>query len=488
MKKIIILGAGPTGIALGIKLLNRYDLRADVLIIEEKAYVGGMASSFEYEGLHFDYGSHRLHPMISSEILNDIRSLLGPSLLNRPRNGRIRILGNFVKFPLKPLDIAMNLPPSFFSGILRDMITKPFKKRKQNHVSFADVLMYGLGETACKHFYFPYARKLWGLPPEKISAVQARKRISANSFGKMVLRILQMIPGLKHRKGAGHFFYPRKGFGQICLAMSREIERKGGRILFSTNVHEVYHQDRRGFKVLIKPSRSTSAHDTKSSNADLTYKTYDADMIFSTIPINILINSLRPAPPEDVIDASSNLRYRGMVLCYLILGINNFTLYDAHYFPEEDVIISRISEPKNYSNACEPPETTGLCAEIPCWVGDDIWNASENEISRTVINDLARTGLHVNALVKDVFTRRLSHAYPLYDLKYEKRIHIVEKYCEKIPGIVTLGRQGIFIHDNTHHAFEMAYAASNCFKRNGDWDLERWLEYKKRFKAFIVED
>ena len=65
---------------------------------------------------------------------------------------------------------------------------------------------------------------------------------------------------------------------------------------------------------------------------------------------------------------------------------------------------------------------------------------------------------------------------------------MVEKYLNYIHGIISLGRQGLFIHDNTHHAFEMAYAASNCLKSNGDWDMERWLEHKKRFQTFTVED
>ncbi|MBW1767157.1 MAG: NAD(P)-binding protein, partial [Deltaproteobacteria bacterium] len=197
MQKIIILGAGPAGIALGMKLISRPDLHAEIVIIEKESYVGGMASSFEYKGLYFDYGSHRLHRMTAPEILHDIRSLLGPDLLDRPRNGRIRLLGRFVRFPLKPLDFAMHLPPSFLGGIARDMVTKPFRREEKDRHSFANVLLKGLGETICKTFYFPYARKLWGMPPEKIGAIQAHRRISAKSMGKIIRKALGVIPGLK---------------------------------------------------------------------------------------------------------------------------------------------------------------------------------------------------------------------------------------------------------------------------------------------------
>jgi len=485
MQNIIILGAGPAGMALGMKLISRSDLHAEVVIIEKESYVGGMASSFEYEGLYFDYGSHRLHRMTTPEILHDIRSILGPDLLDRPRNGRIRLLRRFVKFPLKPLDIALRLPPSFLGGIARDMITKPFKQRNRYHTSFSDVLLDGLGETVCKKFYFPYARKLWGLPPEKIGAIQAHRRISAKSIGKMIRKVLGVIPGLK-TIGGGHFYYPRKGIGQICQAMLHEFERKGGKVLLSTAIQGIFLENAQKIKILTVPSQVSQ--EVKDSDTDSVSKTHMADMVFSTIPINNLINSLRPEPPKDVIKASNNLRYRGMILCYLILKADHFTPYDAHYFPEDDVIFSRLSEPKNYSRAVEPQGATGLCAEIPCWVGDNIWNASEDEISRTVINDLARSDLSVKSPVKAAFTRRLSQAYPVYDLKYGQRFQVVERYCSQIPGIVSLGRQGLFVHDNIHHSFEMAYAASKCLKSDGSWNSEIWQNHRERFKTFIVED
>ena len=46
--------------------------------------------------------------------------------------------------------------------------------------SFASVLAENLGPTICEHFYFPYARKIWGVGPDRLSAIQARRRVSAS--------------------------------------------------------------------------------------------------------------------------------------------------------------------------------------------------------------------------------------------------------------------------------------------------------------------
>ena len=45
----------------------------------------------------------------------------------------------------------------------------------------------------CERFYFPYARKLWGLEPEEISGEQARRRLSADSPAKLERRSVYRI-------------------------------------------------------------------------------------------------------------------------------------------------------------------------------------------------------------------------------------------------------------------------------------------------------
>ena len=97
-RKIAILGAGPAGLGLAMNILRTHK-SIDLYLIEQKTIVGGLAGSFEKQGLIFDYGSHRLHPATEPTIMNDLKSLLGNDLLCRPRNGRIRLLQKYVKFP-----------------------------------------------------------------------------------------------------------------------------------------------------------------------------------------------------------------------------------------------------------------------------------------------------------------------------------------------------------------------------------------------------
>ena len=120
--KITILGAGPAGVGAAWRLAE--ERKADVLVLEQKEVVGGNAGSFEIAGIPVDFGSHRLHPACDPQILSDLKELLGVDLLDRPRHGRIRLQGKWISFPLRPLNLALNLPISFSSGVVLDAASK----------------------------------------------------------------------------------------------------------------------------------------------------------------------------------------------------------------------------------------------------------------------------------------------------------------------------------------------------------------------------
>jgi protoporphyrinogen oxidase len=168
VRRVAILGAGPAGVGAALGLARR-GFGVDVL--EQGPRVGGNAGSFELAGIPVDYGSHRLHPAADPAVMAEIRALLGDDLCERPRHGRIRLLGRWIHFPLRPLDLLLRLHPRFAASAGVDLLRKvlPGRPPAGPEESFASVLERGLGRTLCREFYFPYARKIWGLAPEEIS-------------------------------------------------------------------------------------------------------------------------------------------------------------------------------------------------------------------------------------------------------------------------------------------------------------------------------
>ncbi|HEX6559876.1 MAG TPA: FAD-dependent oxidoreductase, partial [Longimicrobiales bacterium] len=114
---VLVLGGGPAGVGAAFQL--RRLGRARVTLVEQQEVVGGNAGSFEAAGQRLDYGSHRLHSSTDPAILADIRGLIGEDLLDRPRNGRIRLRGKWVQFPLKAGDLMRRLDRSFAIGVAR---------------------------------------------------------------------------------------------------------------------------------------------------------------------------------------------------------------------------------------------------------------------------------------------------------------------------------------------------------------------------------
>jgi protoporphyrinogen oxidase len=468
---VVVLGAGPAGLGAAWKLAARG--KFDVTVVERQNAVGGNAGSFELEGLHVDYGSHRLHPSIRPDILADIRGMLGSDLLDRPRHGRIRLGGRWLHFPLKPVDLAVHLPVSFTAGAALDSIRKLVSSGGTNgEESFASVLERGLGRTICREFYFPYAEKIWGMQATELDAEQARRRVSAGSVGKMVRRVLNAVPGFKPR-GSGRFFYPRGGYGQISEGYRRKAESAGARIMLGTELLSVETEDGHVMGVIARRA---------SGDVRLPCR-----LVLSTIPIVTLVRSLGPHVPDETLRSAAALRSRAMLLVYLVLDTDRFTEFDAHYFPGIDVPFTRMHEPKNYSLA-DIRGTTVLCVEFPCSPGDNIWSLDDQALGRLVLSGLQSVDLSIRAMVRRVVTRRAREAYPIYERGYRVHFDRLDEAVRKVGGLLALGRQGLFAHDNTHHTLDTAYAAVECVDDTGAIATQRWEQHRRDFEKHVVED
>ena len=468
--RVAVLGGGPAGLWAAMHLLMR-DPGLEVTVLERRDRPGGIASSFSEEGLIWDMGSHRLHPAASPAVMADVRRLLGEDLLTVPRNGRIFLEGRFVKFPLRPMDAALRLPMSFKLGVGRDTVLSPLRRRAPEGASFRRVLQGGLGRTICERFYFPYAEKLWGVPVERLDGEQARRRVSAGTIGRMFRKLFT-------RNTAGgrgkYFHYPRGGFGRIFEEAAEEVEELGGRVLPGTEVT--------GISAMLEGA-PWSVSCMKAGEELL----LEADFVFSTLPVTELPGIMRPGPPPEVKEASGALGYRSMVLLFLKLAEKRYTPYDAHYFPGSETTFSRLSERNNYQDDTGRPDSTGLCLEVPCWSSDEVWDMAAEELAELLVEEMVSTGLPEPA-VTACFTRRIEHAYPSYAEGWRDSYGMLDSWLGGIRGLVSFGRQGLFAHDNTHHAMEMGAAAAECLDPASGWDDEGWASAREGFRSHRVED
>ena len=462
---VVILGAGPAGCGAAYQL--RKTAKATVTLLERQNVVGGNAGSFQWGGQWLDYGSHRLHHTVNPAILADVQRMLGEDFGDFDRHGRIRLRGQWLHFPIQTLDLLRRLDKRFALGMARDMVMRKLRKPAEG-TTFASVLQANLGPTMCDHFYFPYARKLWGKEPHALSGIQARKRVTAGSFGKLIKRLLKPV-------GGGKYYYMRQGYGQISRVYAENASSLGAEVALGWGAMHVARSAEPGYTWAVTAEQGTER------------RTIHADHIWSTIPITLLAKISEPPAPAAVLTAAQAIGFRAMVLVYVQLPVQQYTTTDAHYFPESNVRVTRLSEPKNYFRLTEPRGTTVLCAEYPCQVGDEIWSASDEELGALVERDTATAGIPLPAKPIAVNARRLAQAYPTYLNGYEKPLSVLDAWAASQPNLLVYGRQGLFAHDNTHHALFMAYSAVECLTPTG-FDLQRWGDFREIFKTHVVED
>ena len=358
--------------------------------------------------------------------------------------------------------MARSLPPGFVLRVARDSLSGPLRRPRGE--TFAAAIEQRLGPTVLREFYGPYVRKLYGEPADRLHRELADRRVAASSLRDVAVRMIGAA-----RSDGRTFYAPRRGYGQITEALAAEAVRIGVDLRTSTPVSRV---EQRSGGLRVEAGAAAG---------------FDADVVLSSIPTPALARALRPGPPTLVLEALDQMRTRSMVLVYLAVATSQYTEFDAHYFPESLVGVARLSEPKNYRDGDDPVGHTVLCAEIACWRGDPVWNASDADLAAMVVDDLGRAGLPA-VEVLELASRRLSSVYPVYDLDSITARSRVDDWAASLERIVVFGRQGLGVPDNLHHVLSMGAAAAAALGDEATVDRRKWRASLDEFATHVVQD
>ena len=349
-----------------------------------------------------------------------------------------------------------------------DSLSAPFRRERAN--TYHEVIRAGLGPAVLKWFYGPYASKLWGVPATALHGDIARRRVAVSSAAKLLGKLLRAATG-----GPPTFLYPRNGYGQIVDRLVAECEGAGVSMHLGCSVTEI--------------QCVAEIHSGEVAPVTLSYETAEekttttCDRVFWTAAPHHLLDVVR----ETGSAPQFRPRHRAVVLVYLTLATDRYTPYDAHYFPELELLPARVSEPKNYRDADDPSGRTVLCAEIVCDPGDDVWSASPEHLTKLTTEALASADLPALDVV-GVHIERLPAVYPVVGPNDMEQMQLVLQRAHNVPNATVLGRQGLLVADNLHHVLDMAMTAVDCLGSDGGWNETEWLRALDRFERNVVED
>ena len=470
---IIIIGAGPAGLAAGYELVGQ---GKRTIIIERDGVVGGIARTESYKGFSFDIGGHRF--FTQNARINQIwEDMLGEDFLRVDRLSRIFYQGKFFNYPLRPVNAFYNLGP--WESLL--ILISYFRARLLPHPvesSFEDWVINRFGERLYRTFFKIYTEKVWGISCREIKADWAAQRIKGLSLLVAVSNAL--FGGQQAKSLIGRFSYPKLGPGMMWNRFMERIIAGGGEVMLNSAVSALHHD--RGIITAV------------SFNGVSASGQFIPAHCISSMPLPRLVKLLKPQPPAEIIAAAEKLSYRAFIIVILIIDAPDLFPDQWLYVHSPTVQVGRIQNFKNWSAFMVPDQRkTSIGMEYFCNENDETWTMTDSQLVEMASRELRALSLGGEHSVSDSYVVRQPFAYPVYGPDYRENVEKICKYLRNFSNLQTIGRSGMHRYNNMDHSMQTGIlAARNCCGETHDlWTVNEeksYLEEDRRAQAGVLPE
>jgi protoporphyrinogen oxidase len=460
-EQVVVIGGGAAGLTAAYEL-TKFNVRP--ILLEKRGKVGGIACTENYKGFYFDMGGHRFFTKLD-EVNKMWHEILEDDFLKRPRLSRIYYNRKFFYYPLKPLNVLVNL------GLWESVwiILSYFKWRLfpyGQEETLEQWVTNRFGKRLFQTFFKTYTEKVWGIPCSELKAEWAAQRIKDLSLKTALLNMF-LKPKKTIKTLIEEFHYPRRGPGMMWNAVKKKIERQNGIVRLSSNVIRIHRTENRIHSVVV----------SGNGREEVIPGTY----FISSMPVAEFIKILDPPPPPSVLSAARKLKYRGLLSVCLIVNKPDLFPDTWIYIHDPGVKVARIQNFKNWSPEMVPdPARTGLGLEYFCNEGDGLWNTPDADLIEAGKGELVHIGLARCEDVEDGCVFRVPKSYPLYDHDYPQCLAIIREFLESQENFQTIGRNGLHRYNNMDHSmFTGMLAVRNLMlgEKNDLWNVNTEPEY-----------
>lgn len=424
-KRIIILGAGPTGLGAAYRL-QELGYR-NWAIYEKNSFVGGLAASHvDPCGFTWDIGGHVIfsHFKYFDSLMD---KLLSNDFLKHQRYCHILMQDRFIPYPFQ--DNIRYLPPTMLRDCLMPLLE--CKQTEKKPANFYEWIHHIFGKGIAKHFMLPYNRKVWATPLELMDWNWIGERVS-------VIDVKQVVENIIFKKDT-------KQWGPNSTFSFPTHGGTGG--LFSAFIPYI--------KEHLNVGISAERVDVKKKKIMFSNGTTDVyDTIINTTPLDTLPNLLQ-GMQKGMVDSVKKLEHNSG----LIVGVGiNRPLKDQRcwlYFPEDKLPFYRVTFFSRYSPNNVPAEGQGsyLC---------EVNYSKYDTVSKDTIIDDVVEGLRKADFIKDddeiisTYVMDVPHSYPIPTVGRDKILNEVQPYLEAM-DIYSRGRFGAWKYEtgNMDHSVMM---------------------------------
>jgi protoporphyrinogen oxidase len=458
---VVIIGAGPAGLTAAYQLTKSGH---GSTVLEADSMVGGISRTEQRDGWRFDLGGHRFFTKVQAvenlwhEILPDEDFLL------RPRKSHIYYRGNFIDYPVRPLNALRNLGPIEAVWCVASFFWVRIRPPK-NPDTLEGYVVRNYGWRLYHHLFETYSEKVWGVHPREISAEWGAQRIKGMSLFKAVWEpIRSRLVGRRDKSKQvtsliEEFQYPKYGPGMMWERCRDLVEAEGTKVIMETPVTRLRHEGGRVVSVMAESDGVTTE--------------YPADHVISSMPFPLLLRAMDPPVPAEVQQAADDLHFRDFLTVALVVPADKVPWDDNWiYIHAPEVKTMRVQNFGSWSPYMVKDGRNVLGLEYTVLEGDDSWNAADEELIERGKQEMERIGLVDAADVEAGYVVRTPKAYPVYDDTYKANIEVLRTWLEEhARNVHPVGRNGMHRYNNQDHSMYTAMLTVENIVDDTDHDI-----------------
>ncbi len=417
MAKIVIIGAGPTGLSAAYHLEQKGF--HDYILFEKETESGGLCRSVHQDGFTFDYTGHLLHinDDYFRQFITDIVGLDNLTVVHR--RSFIYSHETYTQYPYQ-----MNLyglPKQVITDCIEGYVMR--NSGPKNPKTFEQWVHKHFGTGLGKHFFFPFDSKKNAYPAQKLSTSWMGRFVPKTNLRDIIEGAVA-----QNDKPAGYnanFLYPTKGGIQFWV---KKIAQN------------LKNPIRTGFCVTSVDMKNKLVHFSNGHAEPF-------DQLISTMPLDIFLDNAQGSTPS-LRNASKKLVCNSVV--NFNLGIKREAVSNKHwiYFPEEKYPFYRLGFWHNFSDSMAPKDCSSLYGEF------SHLGASTQKVENLLHTSLKQTKKMFGLSKKEIITQKvlhIKHAYVIYDMWRERNIQkILTQLHEK--DIHSIGRYGQWKYSSMQEA------------------------------------
>ncbi|MFL5480679.1 MAG: protoporphyrinogen/coproporphyrinogen oxidase [Gemmatimonadaceae bacterium] len=421
-KKIVVIGAGPTGLGAGYRL--RELGYQNFVILEARNKVGGLASSEKSpNGFTYDIGGHVLfsHYEYFDRLFAKV---IGDEYQELLRESWVWMCDRFLPYPFQnnikylPREVVLECLMGLIEAQKQEFDLKRFH-------NFEEFILGVFGKGIAKYFMMPYNFKVWAHPPCMMNKEWVGERVSVVD----IKRVLGNVVLDRDDAGWGPnatFKYPRSGgtgglFERIQPYVQDNLRLNAPAVAVDFARKEVVLED--GHRVAY-------------------------DHLLSTMPMDLLVRSIDGEVPDEVREQADLLRHSGS---YIVgVGVNQPSPSKKcwMYFPEKNCPFYRLTYLSNYSPEVVPDASKqySLLAEIS---RSDFKPVDGSKVIDDTLQGMVNTKMLAQADLDDVvdaYVIEREYTYPIPSLERDKALATVHPWLES-QDIYSRGRFGAWRYE-----------------------------------------